>query len=52
MIKTEKLTKFTSATFENPWNLLLRDCVERREKETQNWRILFNKQNVSDKSNT
>ena len=26
------LTMFTWATFENHWDLLLRDCVERREK--------------------
>ena len=36
MIYTEILTKFTWATFENRWDLLLRDCIERREKETQN----------------
>ena len=36
MIYTELLTKFTWATFENHWDLLLSDCVERREKETQN----------------
>ena len=30
------LTKFTWATFEDYWDLLLRLCVVRREKETQN----------------
>ena len=33
---TEILTQFTWSTFENNWDLLSRDCVERREKETQN----------------
>ena len=33
MTYTERLNKFTWATFENPWDLLLRDCSERREKE-------------------
>ena len=35
MSHTEILTKFTWAIFENHWDLLLRDCVERRGKETQ-----------------
>ena len=27
---------FTWVTFENHWDLSLRDCAERREKETKN----------------
>ena len=36
MIYTEIINKFKWATFENHWDLLLRHCSERREKETQN----------------
>ena len=32
---TERLNKFILATFVNHWDLLLRDCSERREKEAQ-----------------
>ena len=32
---TERLNKFTLASFENIWALLLRECGKRREKKTQ-----------------
>ena len=40
-IYTEILTKFTWATFENHWDLWLRDCVERREKETDHSKNVY-----------
>ena len=49
---------FTWATFENHWDLILGDCSERREKETQKFatlltfrkRIFSNKQKISEKN--
>ena len=32
---TERFNKFNWATFVNHWDLLLRDCSERREEEAQ-----------------
>ena len=32
---TERFNNFSLPTFENHWDLLLRECAKRREKETQ-----------------
>ena len=49
---TKRITKFVWATFEYHWDLLLRGCAKRREKETQKQHLQFFYENVYCPTNT